>query len=568
VSSSLLSYNGHEFSDRCDVSFSLVNVYDDDDTTVVARRLHLIVKDYIMPDSDVTCDNNEAQVDAMKATLMQPARNLKIQKYGFGTDFNINDHTDPYSRWDIRSGPKPRRCEIDAVGHNSVSHIVWELETVFGPCGNRSPGSPDLDEGLVAFNYTSSKHVNIRGYQRISINGYVLIAQRQDTNNNLLYSSEDWEEWVINRFDSNFDNNMAKEHSFTPGGTDLSRLNFTLTYTEHETPNAFPAGVVDIKAPFHTSFKWPMASTSETSMSLNLSVELEGKQPRVRAWEIFEAIFNWRFNKFFTEGEHLIVSDLDVTEDPFTEHYHFGVRCFTAMPYSRAFELTNMFQPNLGTNWQDWHESMEHVKQAGGHRQIIVHEVPYKKLNLCDNIDESLEVVGLEAVEPEDKLLYRVCASRPSPEASWTDVESYLIEAPQVETGYETTYGQATVTQAEFSESDDGETGDGLLINVADEDYDHCFSQGPPVQRWIWQGRAQRVGYPIPPISKVEIGGQTATVVGEPMFYCRCVGHILCLPVYEAAWNVGLIVTSKPSVSAKDETDPTRNVARGEEEPG
>ena len=158
-----------------------------------------------------------------------------------------------------------------------------------------------------------------------------------------------------------------------------------------------------------------------------------------------------------------------------------------------------------------------------------------------------------------------LCNEPPLPANSWFDYDATLIEAPALESTYQSTYGDASTSQEEFVPGQPGVYQP--LVRYPTADYESSFSDGAPIQHWIWRGSVRRIGYPIQPPGKLMVGDKEAKIVGTPYFYARRVGYSFCLEIWEAVWNIALVTTERPNL-AEDENDPTGSVIPDETVPG
>lgn len=549
---STLIYNGIEFSEKANVSFSITNVYDDQNVIIIAHRYVVSVKDFVLP---ADCNSIADEMDEIRARLGRSGMRLEIAGHGLASDLDIN-WTSGNATWDIMGGPKPIKIQLEPLGGDNIAaHLTWECEFHLSPCEANY-------EGVAAFNYQTSHSINARGYTTRTINGYLQIAQRQiDAEHDpfqqgvLSDTADRYRDFITDRF-SKYKN--AEQQMTFSRSADASRLNFSIVDREHETPNAYPIGVISISAPTTSRFRWPHAEVSQTQTNLSVQLELEAGQPRVRAWEIFDGIMSQRFGLYLSEGKTRIIQELTIVEDHYSHRYSFNCSVTSVYALNDQLRLMKYFSPIPG-NWQVWHDSMADVKHNRGlGKSVHLEDGDNQALHsLCDENNDEPADYG-ELVTPADKTLYALCSTLPPPDRSWLNADIALIEATEMQSTLQTTYGAATVEQAEFDSGDDGTFSTGTLTTTSG-DYESCFSDAPPAQRWIWKGSIQRVGYPIPPISKVMIGEKEAKIVGTPFFYSRLVGYSFCLPVYEAVWNIGLVVIETPTID-ESETDPTGNI--------
>ncbi len=548
----MIRYNDWEFSPAASLLITNEFISDDADTITTCHKLMITVKDFVVPSS--TCGIIEDEMEDIKSRLGRKGMALILGNVGYGTSLIVNDPGETGSTWDIKAGPKPRVVSWEPIGNTASAHITWQCEVNLSPCLSNF-------EGVSEFNYSIIHSLNDRGYTTATKSGYLRIAQSsiegvQDpfAQSKLSDTADRYRDEITNKFNKPI--NYKREQSFHLS-SDFSRVDFVITDREIESPNAYPEGVVSISAPTRSRFRLPQAGESaNTTISVNL--ELAADQPRVRAWEIFDAIVTERTKRFSGSIlESRIVRDLEVSEDYFSHRYSFTMVMTSVAPLFAHMSAIGYFSP-IPLNWIDWDNSMATVKANRGfaNRHHIADGANPQLFNLCD-ADGLEEPAGYAIQEPPDKTIYKLCSEAPNPEESWFDQDAMLIECPEIESTYQTTYGRADVVQKEFDPSN-SDYGNGTLIGVENPDYEVHYSDSPPVQRFIWKGRIKRIGYPIAPIGKTMIGDKVAKVVGTPYFTSRLIGYMFCLPVYEAVWNVGLVVVETPTLDIK-ESDPTNS---------
>lgn len=538
----MISYNGYEFSDYHNVEIELQPVYAPDDRTVIYKKLVVTIKDIVAPRIDTTDPDkkNTADMEAVKLQLRDPGKTLIISDAGFGLDLEINGSS---GLRDIASGPKPRVLRWMPVGHERAANITWTVEAHLSPCD-------ETFEGIVSLTYGVAFAINEKGYTTRTVQGLIIVAQSQ-INGESTASADDFRE----RINVLTLPNAKRSQSFnlSPNKAELS---FSITDREIESPNGFPNDVVSISAPIQSRFKWPDRSATKTQSVLTVTLELQAEAARVRALQIFSAILAHRFGLFEQENQTYFLREMTISEDLFSHRYSFSALVAAVLPLNVQLRLLRYFSP-ISEDWAAWSNSTSNTKGVRG-LSGIAHprtEDNDELVSLCtEQSGLGLTVDNETDIKfPADISTSVLCNPLPSPENSWVEYDAHLIEATAYQRSYNTTYGSADIQQVEF---DPLATSESEPFNRIDSSgYEVSFSDAPPEQKWIWKGFAQRIGYPIPPLGKITIGGREATVVGQPLFKTRLVGVSFCQPVYEAVWNVGLILTDTPDVIEDSETD-------------
>lgn len=552
-----IKYNGHTFSDKASITYRMSSIYDDADVAVIYHRVIVTIVDFVIPEV-ADCASTSTPMEDVKAALMRPGMPFHLSLRGFGDAIIINDDSESNTVWDTKAGPKPRGCDIEPIGNNLCSQVTWTCEIHLPPCAAYQPF-----EGVAAFNYTVSYAISLTGFTTRTVNGYLQIAQnRIDVTvspydaGKLRANADYYRDNITEHFNRML--NAHRTQSYTMNA-DQSRLSFNIVDKEIESPNAFPKGVVTIKCPTTSRIRWPMSGTTTGSTTISCEMELDAHTPRVRAWEIFDELVRLRLAGFAANNKTVIVRDLTVSEDWYSHNYSFNLHVTTHESLFNQFAYFSYFQGKdvITSNWTTWYEDLN----GSGGGNIGEEEKAYHSRGLAGmktSADDSGDQVWnpcrteWDAVEdaydstvPNDKTLYGLCNTPPAPENSWTDDDMELIEAPNVHTTVQTTYGAANVEMSEFDSADE-DAGNGTMLKPNSGDYETCISEAPPVQRWIWRGTVKRVGYPIPAPNVITIGGKPATIAGQPLFTTRLVGYAFCIPIYEASWSIGLVLSEPP----------------------
>lgn len=558
----MIFYNGHEFSKRSLVEIQMDMIYDEANRVVVGRQYLITVKSIVLPDCTVVGDDllpgqvegNTAirsinnTMDDIRQRLSESGKMLQIGNVGFGRELTINPDspgiTEGQVTRDIRSGPKPKVLRWLPIGHESAAEIVWQVETIVSPCDD------DEDDGLMSMNYGISFSINRSGFTTKQVQGHLTVAQHKTRDGLSTSSADDYRDRIeIQRLA-----NSHREQSYTLS-PDKSRLDFSITDTEIESPNSYPEGVVSISAPTRSRIMYPNPGSVTTQNDFSLQLKLEPKTARIRAWEIFQSLFETRIQEFVDADIQVIITDLEIEEDWFTHDYSFSVKYRITTDFVTFLQNSAYFRAYPVT-WTLWQDAIEDAQSSRGIGQMK-HERDTDNDLLTSLCDQTKTNVAAQATPyfRDVRSIGNMCNEAVPKNKSWLLFDAELIEQTEVQKVHHTTYGEVKVSQNDFDISGN-EAKTTLEIDMMN--VKQSTSQAPPIQKWVWKGRAHRITHPIPPIGKIKIGNQDADITGEPKITCRQIGTLFCQPVYECIWSIGLITLNSPGDTiTNDEIDPT-----------
>lgn len=541
-----LVYNQFEFPDRSHVKVGVHPVYDESDRVVIGKRIVFDVTAIIAPrgegDPPVTEPSALDHMQAVRDALETPGKSLYFSGLGFPR-LLVNDPVNATGNTrDIRSGPKPRVLQWMSLGADQAAEITWQCETVISPCESAF-------EGVASFVYSLAFNYRRNGFCTRRMTGHLTVAQ-STIDGDSTASADDYRELVqIARIP-----NWHREQDFALSA-DKSRLDFTITDSEIESPNAYPAGVVSISAPVRSRIPFPNPRAVYVTNNFSVRLELEAFTPRVRAWEIFRDLLAARVAGLIAQELPVVVREITIAENSFTHEYDFGVTFTTSAPFNMIIAGLGYFQP-LALSWLDWQVGMTNAQSHRGISHITHTKTDRndRHVTLCEPDTPEIDHIGI-AAQPLPSTFYMLCNTPPPPDRSWLVFNSRIIEAIETETAWQSTYGDVTLEQVGFAPG--ASDGENPTLSVTEYDYEQSFAQAPPRQVWIWKGYAQRIAYPIPPLGKLTLGGKTARIVGNPRIMRRQIGVMFCLAVYEAAWSIALVLEETPESITKDDIDPT-----------
>ena len=547
-------YNGHEFSRYASYAIRMENIYDPSHRYVAAHSFKMTVRDFIMkgnkdekdyPDGldeymetvreklmKSHCpDGLDEYMETVREKLMKSHKALTIEGLGFG-EIDLSDVSD-----DIHHGPHPIDFDWESIGQNQAAHITWQVEFVMSPC-------PEDSEGIISISYSAQHSVNEKGYSTFTHSGVIEVTPEKDP--------QAYRDYFVVAFPANCHRNRQDGVS-----EDKRRISISITDREIESPNAYPAGVVSISAPTTLSVRLPgqnLATSARVVISCNM--ELIGTESRRRAWAIWNSILAARLGRIAIADNDYILRDMTVTEDWYTNHYSFSC-VVTHYKNNLVTHLGNFsFFAYVNQDWSIWASGMANVRRPGGLSQgeFVSNKA---EVNLCLGDDPLFVNIDSTPPFPPIDAVLTLCNPTPTPEKSWIEFEADLIEAPLIESVTYTTYGESEVTQNAFNPAAVADRKPTFKFQPSGTGYSVKYKQSPSVQRYIWRGTAMRIGFPIPPPTKVTLNGETLKVAGEPLVENDLIGFQFCQPVYRATWSIGLIYDQTTSPSEREETDPS-----------
>lgn len=556
----MISYNGFEFPPAyTHFEAQIETIYDASGRHRTGLKHYLWVRSHAMRASFGETNNSEA-MGSVKSLLTEPGGPLIIEDEGFGLPLYVNVTSNPFSKWDSDSGPKPRVIRWSPVGHTNVAEIIWDCEFTIPPC-DWNTEFPMVE----SVSYRVGFSINAKGYTTRTASGVITIQQLRingvdgDAEDGIWQSADDYREFfTLARLP-----NAERTQTFNLS-EDKKRLEFSITDTEIESPSAYPANIIKINAPMRMRVRYPNQEANNNQQHFSVQMELAPTAPRVYAWELFQTLFNIRIQGYRDEDHELIITDIDLSEDWFTNSFAFHVS-FTVpgLAFNKLLETGGWFRTVETNTWQEWAdsdgiaESMSRRGIAGirhGNDEISNDQDP--AVTPCSARRSITVTHTAEIPAPGQVSLASLCNRRPSPEKSYLKFKHIKIEAPQTNTAAFASYGDPGVEEAEWSWSQTGAEARRPAYRISPTaDHQVEVAQSPAVQVYYWKGVAERVGYEIPRPVPPDIDGKTATIIGDPQIMHRQLGMLFCHPVYQCAWNMALLVTETPEELGND--DPT-----------
>ena len=288
-----VTYNGYPFNDKSHINIDTEVVYDEAGRVAIKKSLTITVKSIITPtrdsngpfsgtQSDEACLNNDFTLDEIREKLCEIGGVLDVSGIGFGK-LRVNDYNaaDPdFAVVDMAHGPKPRVIRWTPIAGAGAAEIVWTIVTVVPPC--------EREDDLKSMNFNIGFSVNEKGYTTRRVSGFLEVVN-SDVSPGFRRSADDFRDRIVVAKITN----SLRTQNFDLSA-DRSRLDFSIVDTEIESPNSYPPEVVSISAPLTMRIPKPYDGEVVNSNRLSVNIELTATAGRVRAWEIFTAIFGQR----------------------------------------------------------------------------------------------------------------------------------------------------------------------------------------------------------------------------------------------------------------------------------
>ena len=572
-----VTYNGYTFNDKSHINIDTEVVYDEAGRVAIKKMLTITVKSIITPTRNeegafstgnppagstpvnnpedrakpAECLNNDYTHDNIREKLCEIGAVLDVSGIGFGK-LRVNDYNadDPdFAVVDMAHGPKPRVIRWTPIAGAGAAEIVWTVVTVVPPCKR--------EDDLKSMNFNVGFSVNEKGYTTRRVSGFLEVIN-SDVSPGFRRSADDFRDRIVVAKITN----SLRTQNFDLSA-DRSRLDFSIVDTEIESPNSYPPDVVSISAPLTLRIPKPHKGSVHSVSRLNVNLELTATASRIRAWEIFTAVFRDRTRDY--PAARVIVQELTITEDPFTNQYRFAVSWIVTMSFEQLLLSSGLFKA-FGLDWSLWSQSVNQVQANRGLGQFKYSEAGQddKLVTACDDELNNTVIVATEAVPYFSNVsTYTILCNEnpPPPEASYEKFHAYLVNHDRYNDTLITTYGEASLRQNGFDiNSTDNET-ESHEVTKGNE-IDETLARGVPTHGWIWRGHARRIGIgnKIPKPGLRTIGGIAVEVTGEPMIVSnRIDGYYMCQPIYESIWSIGYVAKTQATPLDEDSDPSTVN---------
>lgn len=542
-----LTYNGYTFNDLSHIRFSAEMVEDEAGRTVLYHRYKIHVTTTIVAESGDTYVGQHFL--RIRQLLSKQGQTLTINHPGFGPGVTYNGGSAGFGgRNDVAFGPKPRFIAWDPVGATNAVEVVWECEFCVPTCD----GSGGVRySGIMALNYSLSYSIDKMGYTTRHISGYIEIAMTR-VGNAIPDTADAYRDVIVVASPPNYERETSWNIS-----NDKRRADFTIVDAQIRSPNAYPAGVVSIRANHHVG--WSRRQLASLPNTINASITLAPGQPRGRAWVIFRSLVSDRLGYAFAAGNTVFLDSLEVDEELYDNSISFqlGYKIYVNNPNGSAlgeiFSSTGLFQPTYD-EWVTWKASMAAVQTYRGLSNLSHNASQDQIIDLCtDSFMAELPSTFTPPVAPYTPLA-RFCNVKPPPNKSYLRFDSYMESQEDNPSTVQVTMDADDLSEAEFDPSDPAAT----LGETSSGSATRWVESLAPGLKFVWMGYLERVGYPIRRPLRLNINGVNLVRTGRSKFRQKYLGTHFCQKVYGASWRQTYQVASRPALIPETDLDGTR----------
>lgn len=534
-----LQYNGYTFNDLTNIFINADMVYDDAERTVKYHRykLRAITTIYAEP-RDGYCGEHFRRI---RQRLSKAGQSLSLNHPAFGPPLLIN--VSEVVR-DVEFGPKPRVLSWNPIGDTNAAEVVWEVEFCLPTCdgdGNVRYG------GIAGFNYGITYNIDTFGYTTRVVSGYIEIAMTRIGGTQIPDTADAYRENIYVPHLVNFE----REHNYSLS-PDKRRLEFSIIDREIRSPNAYPGGVVKIRASHRVG--WSRRSLATLPNTISATIELDKHQPRSRAWEIFRAIVTDR-TRYATGSAKVFFEGIEVDEDIYGNAISFSLAYRTYINDERGalahiFSSTGLFERPPG-DWVEWSNSRLTAQSIRGNAGLRHNKAEDIVFDLCTTLVPPQESYQYNAYPQPPSSYLRLCNPRPAPNQSWLRFDASITSIEDVPAVEQITIGRDDLKGRDFDPADPT-----AFNGITDEEEEiiRFIEEAPAGLRFQWTGYAERVGWDIPKPDRLTFGGVTLKRIGAGYFRKKLIAVHMCQPLYGAAWNLTYVVDKRPESLPLDES--------------
>lgn len=543
-----IRYNGYTFGQYSHVTCNMEMVEDGSGRTVLYHRHKIRVSTTIVAEASDSYVGQHFQ--RIRQLLSKAGQNLFINHAGFGPPLNIN-FSDTGAVRDVAFGPKPRVIQWDPVGETNSVEVTWECEFCLPTC--EGAGGVRFS-GISSMNYGISYRIDAYGYTTRTISGYLEIAMTR-SGQGIPDTADAYRDLIV--ADKPID--YSRETSWTLS-QDKRRADFSITDTQIASPNAYPTGVIKIRANHRVSWSRRHAQGQILYNTITATIELAHNQARGRAWDIFRQIVSARvaIANSMNEGYGVMLESLDADEDLYGHAISFALT-YRIIP-QKSGALAKFFTASgLFTTLKDWQEWLYWSQSISGiqtHRGIslLKHNPTQDQIvDLCSDAILPQTPSPYYVPQPPPTTYFRLCNPKPPPDRSYVRFEGALTSIEDNPATEQITIGKDDLQAKDFDPADptshNGTT-------EQESNIERFVEEAPPGLEFQWQGYAERLGYDIPKPGKLTFGNVTLVRKGKAYFRKKFIGVFFCQPLYAASWNMRYVVDERPAETPTDESDP------------
>ena len=560
-SQSDVNYNGVQFTELIKSDVKISPIYNNQGTAIkcnkyVFKFTAIVTPQTAVPNTGNGDDTTDGKLRSLRELLLVNGRQFRYNDKGLGNDLTVDTNS---AKYDVQFGPKPTLLAFEPIGNNKTVRIVFEIELHLTDCDEGTSPQPT---GISEFWYSYKLAINQSGYRTMQRKGYIEIIDRRsselvsgthlvDEYQNILTNMITGEEMEQFHFEQDYD--------FADNGLSCT---FNHTFTEIESPNAYPNGVVSIDAKQRTASKLLSGDTFQSGFntwtnSIDMSITLRPGIPKVTAWIIFTVIAQQRIQESIAQnidnnqnGQPLavvripIVLSIEIEEDIFGHGASFSI-VWVSFADSLQNVLTNagVFKAVENTDWQDWHADIRSAVQnyTGQQNQINFNASNRVIISPCNQDGSSIE--GTLSQTNAEQLSALFNPSCPPPESSYLDYQNTFRVLPRIGRKVHRRYRQEAEIErqepetANFSEQFSVAKSYNRLTNETD-----YFVQdtGNDVMKVQMRGYSIRVGRPTRPPEVSLFGGREVRIIDDSQdrIGSRVISANSNCPVFLSQWVV------------------------------
>lgn len=564
-----ITYNGFEFNPHTHYEVTEQYEYDGPEMTVVGTRFFIRVRTILSPEPVGSFSHTGSAVYAggdvldARRKLSKSGGVLEFLHEGFSGPTYIRVNAEPYSGsipkiMDINGGPKPRVLSWRPIGNTAAIEIEWQCETTIPICdGTETP----RHTGVKAFSYGIQYDIDPSGYTTRRISGYIEIAMTRDGRD--IPDTVDTYRNLV-RFEKPA--NFTREVSWTVS-PDKRRAEFSITDREIRTNNVFPPHVINISAQHKVG--WSRNDRVKVPNTISATIELSPLVPRVTAYEIFRSLLATRLAFAATIESNTFIESISLEESIFENRFTFSCSYYTlfkapgatsALPF--IILATGIMSPYIPNEWTVWDDSVKKLAPLQGLDALEPPGREYGLANLvhnpiADRITDLCDSGQAPYHNSEGAYIGNIgaapsvfCNSIPPAAQSWLQFEARFIYREGARTSASVTLGPDDLTHGAF----DPASPTANLSDVADIGIERFVEQYAGDMEIVWQGYAERIGYPIPKPGTLTIAdGVELVPTSEGRFTQQYVGMYFCQPRYKAYWSIPYKLKYRPANVSGDD---------------
>ena len=560
-----ISYNGIEIYNVVKSKVTGTPVYSDNGITLKYTQYTFEIDAIVHPDAYHTSEQTTDQaMEEIRRRLEEPRKAFRYVGKGFGDNLKIDVPAPVGGTVDVTYGPRPQVLVFETYGGNGkAARINWTVEVCVVNCSNFIGNLSVLE-----FWSKISISINRKGFQTLTRTGKLELPGFSSTATKGRMARSEFKNLITNYFNTNTTlpgYHVDQKYDFS---NDDRSCNFTLTYEEIESPNAYPLGVVDISFSHKASSELMSSNQFRTGFkswenSANCRIELRPGVPSIRAWDIFTLIIAQRlafdtvvFTKvvkkkvIVTKVRVPIVLSLDVEEEMFDYTASFSITWVSFVEtISDIVQKRGLFKPLNDVSWDVWTVDLRtFAANPSGAKPIAGLDNRLTLVTPCD-LPTGSEGYYTNKNEPGyvQPLIYtNQC---PSSESSYItyDNEFTVTTVPATSTHRRYPTAEQVYRSSPVEDGVTMTTTPGTNLNMVGSDYEIQDLGNDKIFIGL-RGSSIRLGNPTIAPSIKEYGGRAVKLVPRPnQIKSKVVSSSGNCPTYKTEWDILYEVLGSPA---------------------